>query len=391
MAFSQIHRLYLSNFLAGLVFWFGIEKLFMSSIGIDAVGIGIATAVLTIFLLVFDIPSGILADKWSRKGLLIISTFALAAASLIFGLSNSLPMYIVGEVFYGIFVVATSGTYQAITYDTLKEQGMASKYSSVIGKAYALFLVGAGVGNIVGGFIANSFGFRLVFYISIITCLLNALVLISLREPKYHKTMGQEKIAKQIGTASRELIKIQLVRTLAIVLTALSVVEIFKLEFGQLYMFRYVTAPQAIGSLWAAFAFAMALGSIVAHRFRTRLSTLILLSTLPLAVMAFVDNKANLALFLVQAVATAALLNQIETRVQENTPSAVRASVLSVLSSLGRLVSVPAVLIFGYIFKDYDEIAAVRIVAVVATLALLYWILASGRIKDADKPIQVTG
>ena len=363
----------------------------MSSIGIDAVGIGIATAVLTIFLLVFDIPSGILADKWSRKGLLIISTFALAAASLIFGLSNSLPMYIVGEVFYGIFVVATSGTYQAITYDTLKEQGMASKYSSVIGKAYALFLVGAGVGNIVGGFIANSFGFRLVFYISIITCLLNALVLISLREPKYHKTMGQEKIAKQIGTASRELIKIQLVRTLAIVLTALSVVEIFKLEFGQLYMFRYVTAPQAIGSLWAAFAFAMALGSIVAHRFRTRLSTLILLSTLPLAVMAFVDNKANLALFLVQAVATAALLNQIETRVQENTPSAVRASVLSVLSSLGRLVSVPAVLIFGYIFKDYDEIAAVRIVAVVATLALLYWILASGRIKDADKPIQVTG
>ena len=363
----------------------------MSSIGIDPVGIGIATAVLTIFLLVFDIPSGILADKWSRKGLLIISTFALAAASLICGLSNSLPMYIVGEIFYGIFIVATSGTYQAITYDTLKEQGIANKYSSVIGKSYALFLVGGGVGDIVGGFIADSFSFRLVFYISIITCFLNALVLMSLREPKYHKAMGQAKIAKQIGTASRELIKIQLVRTLAIVLTALAVVEIFKLEFGQLYMFRYVTAPQAIGSLWAAFAFAMALGSIVAHRFRTRLSTLILLSTLPLAVMAFVDDKANLVLFLVQAVAAAALLNQIETRVQENTPSAVRASVLSVLSSLGRLVAVPAVLIFGYIFKEYDEIAAIRIVAVVATLALLYWTITSARIKDADKPIQVTG
>ncbi len=67
---SQIPKIYLSNFLTGLVFWYGIEKLFMRSIGIDAVGVGIATAVFIGFNLIFDIPAGILADKWSRKGML---------------------------------------------------------------------------------------------------------------------------------------------------------------------------------------------------------------------------------------------------------------------------------------------------------------------------------
>lgn len=37
MKMTRIHKLYISNFLTGLVFWYGIEKLFMRSIGIDAI------------------------------------------------------------------------------------------------------------------------------------------------------------------------------------------------------------------------------------------------------------------------------------------------------------------------------------------------------------------
>lgn len=362
----------------------------MFSIGIDAVGIGIATAVLTVFLLIFDIPSGILADKWSRKGMLIVSALALAIASFIGGLSNGLLMYIIAEIFYGIYVVATSGTYQAITYDTLKEQGDAKRYSRVIGKAYALFLVGGGVGDILGGFVAGSHGFRIVFYASVVTCLLNALLLSTLKEPKYHKDSGKQKIIKQLSDASLALVKIKLIRALALILSALAIVEVFKIEFGQLYMLRYVSTPEAIGSLWAAFAFAMAIGSILAHRFRARLSALILLSTIPLVVMSVADNSFNLILFMVQAAAAAALINQIETRVQENTPSEVRASVLSVLSSLGRLISIPAVLLLGYIFKQYDGLMAIRLMAAIAIIVLLYWVFVSLKYRNADKPLKAT-
>ncbi len=386
MRLTQIQKLYLSNFLTGLVFWYGIEKLFMTSIGINAVGVGTATAIFLAFNLIFDIPSGILADKWSRKGMLFVSAISLAICSVILGLSNGLEMYIVGYLFYGVYVVSTSGTYQAITYDSLHDEGRADQYSKVIGRAYALFLAGAGVANVASGFIANHFSYSTTFFVTVISCVLNALLILSLKEPAFHKDEKKERVIKQLGQTIKTLVNTKLLRSLAIVMSALAVVELFKGEFGQLYMLRYVTEPQLIGLLWAAYAFTWSLGSLIAHRFRTRLNTLVLLTTLPLVFMSFIDNWFSLVLFMLQAVASAALLNQIETRVQENTPSSVRASVLSVLSALGRAIAIPASFVLGWLFTQYDALWALRFVAVIAVFTLLYWFWASRSIPKANKP-----
>jgi MFS family permease len=388
MKLTRIQKLYLSNFLTGLVFWYGIEKLFMKSIGIDAFGIGIATAFISIFNLILDIPAGILADKWSRKGMLVVSAIALVATALTLGTSHSLLQYIIGYAFYGINVVATSGTYQAIMYDSLREDGHADLYSKINGRAYALFLVGAGVANIASGFWAHHFGYRSTYFISIISCLMNVVVILSIREPAYHKPEQKEKVIKQLGTVSKEITRMKLLRTLAIVMTVLAVVEVFKIDFGQLYMLRYISQPQLIGLLWAAYAFTWALGSAIAHRLKAHLTPLVVATVLPLVFMAFVDNAFSLVLFMVQAVAAAALFNQIETRIQDSTPSAVRASVLSLLSVVGRMMSIPASFVLGWLFNAYGAFWALRFVAAVATAVLIFWFWAKAI--DSNEPHAVT-
>jgi MFS family permease len=388
MKMTRIQKLYISNFLTGLVFWYGIEKLFMRSIGIDAVGVGIATAVFLVFNLICDIPAGILADRWSRKGVLIISALSLAVCSLLLGSSHGLLLYAVGELFYGMYIVSTSGTYNAMTYDILHEENRADQYSKIAGRAYALFLAGAGVANIASGFIANHFSYRTAYFITIISCLLNVLVLLSLREPVFHKAEKKEKVLGQLKDVSVAISKIKLIRSLAIVLTALAVTELFKSEFGQLYMLRYFSSPQIIGLLWAAYAFTWSLGSLIAHRFRARLNTLIVCTTVPFILMAFIDSWFSLVLFMFQAVAAAALINQIETRIQENTPSEVRASILSVVATLGRAISVPASFVLGWLFRDYGVLVALRFVAVIAGLTLLYWLWTSKSIPKANKSLK---
>ena len=388
---TRIHKLYISNFLTGLVFWYGIEKLFMQSIGINAVGVGVATAVFLVFNLICDIPAGILADRWSRKGVLIISALALAACSLLLGSSHGLLLYAVGEVFYGIYIVSTSGTYNAITYDILHEENRSDQYSKIAGRAYALFLAGTGVANVTSGFIANHFSYRTTYFITIISCLLNVLVLLSLREPVFHKAEDKQRVLSRLKDVSVAISKIKLIRSLTIVLTALAITELFKSEFGQLYMLRYFTAPQIIGLLWAAYAFTWSLGSLIAHRFRARLNTLVICTTVPFIIMAFVDNWFSLVLFMFQAIAAAALINQIETRIQENTPSAVRASILSVVATLGRAVSVPASFVLGWLFRDYSALIALQYVAVVSGLILLYWLWSTSSSPKADEPLGADG
>lgn len=379
MKLSRIQKLYISNFLTGLVFWYGIEKLFMRSIGIDAFGIGVATAFISIFNLIFDIPAGILADKWSRKGMLAVSSLSLIITALVLGSSHSLLQYIIGYAFYGITIISTSGTYQAIIYDSLREESREKQYSKINGRAYALFLVGAGVANIASGFIAHHFGYRANYFITIVSCVLNLMVILSIKEPMFHKPEQKEKVIRQLGVVSKEVARIRLLRTLAIVMSVLAVVEVFKIDFGQLYMLRYISQPQVIGLLWAAYAFTWALGSAIAHRLKAHITPLVVATVAPLICMAFLDNWMSLVLFMVQAVASAALFNQIETRIQDSVPSFVRASILSMLSVVGRIVSIPASFVLGWIFNAYGAYWALRFVAIVASLVLLYWFWSNGK------------
>ena len=80
--------------LLGFMLWVPVEKLFMTEIGFDAASIGVMAAAYAALVPIIEIPSGILADRWSRRGVLVISAIALALTSLVGGLSYNVPTYI---------------------------------------------------------------------------------------------------------------------------------------------------------------------------------------------------------------------------------------------------------------------------------------------------------
>ncbi len=371
---TQIHKIYLSNFLTGLVFWYGIEKLFMTSIGINAVGIGILTVLTVVLNLILDIPSGILADKWSRKGLLMVSAVALGLCSFMLGISSGFLTYAFGYALYSIYVVSTSGTYQAITYDSLHENGESGAYSKVSGRAYGLFLIGAGAANVSSGFIASHFGYRAAFFIAIISCILNVLVMASLHEPKFHKPEKKEFVLKELSAVTREILSNHLLRIFALIMSILGIVELFKTDFGQLYILRYISTPELLGLIWAVYAFCWAFGGFVAHRLKNRMSELVLFSTVPLIIASLIDSWHAILLFGIQAIASAALLNRIETNIQDKTPSHLRASLLSVLNSAGRIISIPASLLFGWSIKNNNPYITLRYITALSMAILLVWL-----------------
>jgi hypothetical protein len=72
--------------LQNFMLWVAVEKLFMSEIGFTAVSIGVMAAAYAVVVPLLEVPSGILADRWSRNGLLVLASVALAASSLLGGL-----------------------------------------------------------------------------------------------------------------------------------------------------------------------------------------------------------------------------------------------------------------------------------------------------------------
>ena len=86
---KRLRPLHLAAFLQGIGFWVPVEKLFMNEIGFDAASIGLMAAAYAAVVPILEVPSGILADRWSRRGVLMAASAALALSALIGGLSHN--------------------------------------------------------------------------------------------------------------------------------------------------------------------------------------------------------------------------------------------------------------------------------------------------------------
>ncbi len=115
-------------------------------------------------------------------------------------------MYTVGTGIYGLYLCLTNGTFQAITYDILAQEGNATSYAKHQGASYGAVHGEHRVASPLGGFMANSFGYRSTYYWSAVVCAVNILLILSMHEPSFHKLAAKTKLRKHIGEASHVLL-----------------------------------------------------------------------------------------------------------------------------------------------------------------------------------------
>ena len=131
---KRLLPLYVGKFFLSFVLWYSIEKLFIRSIGIDNFGISLIAIVLLISSVLTEIPSGIIADRWSRKGSMVLSGLFLGISSLVAGASDNIFMYAAAVTIWGLHDAFSSGTGAAMIYDTLlEEQGHARNFNRALG------------------------------------------------------------------------------------------------------------------------------------------------------------------------------------------------------------------------------------------------------------------
>src|SRR5687767_10713451 len=145
---KNVYKLYALNLLVGIVFWYPIEKLFLTEIGAGPFGVSINALIFLVTLIIFDVPSGVLADKWKRKYTLLLALACFIAACLMGGMSHTWPQYLPMNILLGGFVVLTSGTFQAMMYDSLRDIDRQQEYDRHQGRSYALFLTGLGLSSL---------------------------------------------------------------------------------------------------------------------------------------------------------------------------------------------------------------------------------------------------
>ncbi|MDD6792869.1 MAG: MFS transporter [Thermobifida fusca] len=95
-------------------------------------------ALWTLVAFTFEVPSGLLADRWARRPLVAAAPLLAGAAFALWTLFPSFPVFAAGFVLWGAGGALGSGAFQALVYDTLAAAGRTSDYPRLIGRSRAL-------------------------------------------------------------------------------------------------------------------------------------------------------------------------------------------------------------------------------------------------------------
>ena len=185
---DYVWKYYAYSGLAGLSFgiYMPIWILFLLDRGFNLATLGLFSGVMTFFMFALEIPTGIIADKISRKwsvflGLLFqgISAFTIVATT------NYTLVLIGGYLFFGLGLTLRSGADSALLYDSMKADGGQEAFHKTIGNSFSLMFLGTVAGNLLCGVIVRYTGLAGPYWAGFILFLLTASFPAMIKEPPF--------------------------------------------------------------------------------------------------------------------------------------------------------------------------------------------------------------
>ena len=201
---KQISGLYLSSALWNLSLT-GAWVAILAARGYSLPEIGLAETVFHITSLIFEIPSGILADLFGRKNMLIVSTVMKIIGNIVMILSGNLFMVCAALAFFAMSYNFSSGSGDALAYDSLKIAGDEAYYEKYASNQLIIHRFCGGVSTLCAGF-ALFIGHRAAYGIDVFMCAVQIGTLIPLREVWAGEKGGQDERGV-FGSISGEFVK----------------------------------------------------------------------------------------------------------------------------------------------------------------------------------------
>ena len=375
---KRLVPLYIAAFFQSLVLWYAIEKLFMRTIGFNNTGIGLMIAVYSAVMLAVETPSGVLADRWSRKGVLIIASAFLAFSGLIGGLSHSVVVYLFAAISWGIFFACYSGMYDSIIYDVIAEADESSKlFDSLYGRVQLFESIALVIGSVAGSFIAEAAGLRYAYFLTIPLSLIPILALIKFREPTLHKKQVTKSLKQQLGNIYRAIIKNPPVLPVVIALILQVTIIYILYEFAQLWLIALHTPTQYYGIANAILLSSYGVGGVLVERLHLSRYplALITLSVMLLGCIGLIFFRNIVGIVVSEFIASYGLVGvgiMFRRLLHDSLEPSLRAGAASAASTIGRFLIIPFALAFGYVSNRFSVYKAAYILLILSVLMVIF-------------------
>src|SRR6185503_6648414 len=310
-AARKVQRTYLTlqlfNTLAASLIW-GINTLFLLDAGLSNLEAFAANAFFTAGFVLFEIPTGVVADLRGRRTSYLLGLLTLAISTLFYlfmwYVHARFWAWALSSLFLGLGFTFISGAFEAWLADALDHAGFKEKLESVLAKGEIVEVSAMLVGSVAGGVIAQATNIGVPYVIRAVFLVMNLIfAFLLMRDEGFTPRKGTRAIReiKSILHASIEFgLQKRPVRWIMFAAPFTGGVTIYAFYAMQPYLLQLYgnsTAYGIAGLAAAIVAGAQILGGLlvpyVARVFQRRTTVLIvceMISVTVLAVIGFVPN-----------------------------------------------------------------------------------------------------
>jgi MFS family permease len=157
--------------LADAVALYPLYALLFADTGLSDAQISVLFALWSVVGIVAEVPTGALADRFSRRGCLVASGVLQAAGFALWTAAPAFPAFAGGFVLWGLGGVLASGAREALLYDGLAAAGAREQYARVNGRIAAAELSAQLPAAVLATALFPLGGYALVGWVSVGTCL----------------------------------------------------------------------------------------------------------------------------------------------------------------------------------------------------------------------------
>lgn len=402
-------RTYLSlalcNTLAASLIW-GVNTLFLLEAGLTIVEAFAANAFYTAGMVLFEIPTGVIADSKGRRLSYLLGVFTLAVTTLLYLLlfwaAAPFIYWAIVSLFLGLGFTFFSGATDAWLVDALKATKYKGQMDAVFGRAQVMTGIAMLVGSVLGGLLAQLGGLGLPYLVRVGLLVVTFVVAFLLMRdigftPEKHASYRRVVRQLLVNSVRYGLGKpaVRWVMLAAPFISGVSVYVFYALQPYLLELYGDKTAYWVAGLAAAVVAGAQIVGGLLVPVFRRlfkRRTALLVTGTvssaLILITLAFVPNFIfAVAVVVLWGLIGATIMPVRQAYLNDLIPTQQRATVLSfdaLLGSSGGVVTQPAL---GKAADVWSYGVSFGIAGVVQLLAVPFLLLANRRKETGDEKL----
>jgi MFS family permease len=402
----SIQRTYLTlllgNTLAASFIW-GINTIFLLDAGLSNLEAFAANAFFTAGMVLFEVPTGIVADTVGRRRSYLLGTVTLTLSTFLYVLLWQIEApfweWAVASMLLGLGFTFFSGAVEAWLVDALTAVGFKGEMETVFGRGQIVTGAAMLTGSVAGGFIAQQTSLGVPFVLrGLVLIVMFGLAFRLMHDIGFTPVKGGRPLAEMRKIAANSIEygwRVPAVKWLMVEVLFTGGVGIYAFYALQPYLLELYGDPQAYqvaGLVAAIVAGAQIAGGIAAPRirrlFQRRTSALIVtagLSVLTLGLIGLVESFwAVIGLIVVWGLLFAATLPIRQTYLNGLIPSRQRATILSFDSMMSSTGGVWAQPLLGRAADAWGYAPSYLIGAGISVLALPCLILSRRENAPAD-------